>query len=276
MAAKIVVDHVSKYFVQFRGGVFQGFSRRATHALDDVSLTIGDNEFVSIVGPSGCGKTTLLRIIAGLIKPSSGQVVIDGQAVTKPRSGSAMAFQYIGLMPWLTVQENVELALRLRHHRAPSAADADKVRHYLDMVGLSGFEQFHPHQISGGMQQRVGIARALVTEPDVLLMDEPFGALDAQTRLLLQEEFLRLCERYRATVVFITHDVEEAVFLSDRVVALTQRPGQIRSVTNVDIPHPRYEGGARDGERFLELRRKIWEEIRAENVEDRPAERLAS
>jgi NitT/TauT family transport system ATP-binding protein len=265
-AAKISVEHVAKYFVQFRGGVFQGFARRATHALNDVSLTVAANEFVSIVGPSGCGKTTLLRIIAGLAKPSSGQVLIDGQPVVRPRTGSAMVFQYIGLMPWLTIQENVELSLRVRHHRAVSSADRERVAHYLDMVGLTGFEQFYPHQISGGMQQRVGIARALVTEPDVLLMDEPFGALDAQTRLLLQEEFLRLCERYKATVVFITHDVEEAVFLSDRVVAMTQRPGEIRSVTSVDIPHPRYEGGVRDGARFLELRRNIWEEIRAENT----------
>jgi ABC-type nitrate/sulfonate/bicarbonate transport system ATPase subunit len=268
--SKIVVENVSKHYVQFRGGVFQGFSRSATHVLNDVSFSVADNEFVSIVGPSGCGKTTLLRTLAGLIPPSAGGVLIDGEPITRPRAGSAMVFQYIGLMPWLTVEENVQLGIKVRHHRALTKDGVERVRFYLNMVGLDGFGGFYPHQISGGMQQRVGIARALVTEPDVLLMDEPFGALDAQTRLLLQEEFLKLCERYRATVVFVTHDVEEAVFLSDRVIALTQRPGQIHSITKIDLPAVRYEGQVRDSARFLELRRNIWEEVLAQNTE-RPA-----
>jgi NitT/TauT family transport system ATP-binding protein len=265
---KIAISSVAKTFVQHKGSVLTGHVRHATQAIGSVSLSIQQNEFVSIVGPSGCGKTTLLRIIAGLIPATSGQVVIDGSPVRRPRRGSAMVFQYIGLMPWRTIEDNVLLAIRFQHHRSPTREDRELARHYLDLVGLSGFEGFYPHQLSGGMQQRVGIARALATRADVLLMDEPFGALDAQTRLILQDEFLRLCEQYQATVVFITHDIDEAIHLSDRVVTMSQRPGTIKRIIEVDLPKPRYEGDDRENPRFIELRHQIWDELRSENVED--------
>ena len=267
-ADKIVISNVEKTFLRYKGNVLTGYRRQTTRALDPVSFAIGENEFVSIVGPSGCGKTTLLRIIAGLIRPSGGEVRIDGQVIQRPRRGSSMVFQYIGLMPWRTVEDNVLLAIRLQHHRSPTREDRELTRACLEMVGLSGFEHFYPHQLSGGMQQRVGIARGLATRPDVLLMDEPFGALDAQTRLILQEEFLKLCEQYRATVVFITHDIDEAIYLSDRIVTLGHRPGHVKRILDVDLPKPRHAASARADPRFAELRNEIWNDLRHENTED--------
>jgi NitT/TauT family transport system ATP-binding protein len=175
-----------------------------------------------------------------------------------------MVFQYIGLFPWRTVEENVFFSRETQLHRSISAEEKAKARAFLDLVGLSGFEQSFPHQLSGGMQQRVGIARALAVEPDVLLMDEPFGALDAQTRLILQDELLRICGVYRATVVFITHDIEEAIYLADKIVVMSSRPGEIKFVVDVGLPKPRYDHDVRSSPEFLELRSKIWNALRQE------------
>ena len=219
---------------------------------------------MSVLGPSGCGKTTLLRIVAGLIPATSGRVFIDDQPVTGPRPGSGMVFQYIGLFPWRTVEENIFFSKETRFHRSLTRDEKDGARRFVDLVGLSGFEKSFPHQLSGGMQQRVGIARALAVEPDVLLMDEPFGALDAQTRLILQDELLRICSAYKATVMFITHDIEEAIYLSDQIIVMSRRPGEIKFVVDVTLPKPRYEHDVRSSPEFLQLRASIWNALREE------------
>ncbi len=233
-------------------------------ALRDISVDIPEFSFVSVLGPSGCGKTTLLRVAAGLIPPTSGAILIDDKPVTGPRVGSGMVFQYIGLMPWRTIEENVFFAREMQFHRPLTEAEKDKSRAFLKLVGLSGFEKSFPHQLSGGMQQRVGIARALAVEPDVLLMDEPFGALDAQTRLVLQDELLRICGEYRATVMFITHDIDEAIYLSDQVIVMSRRPGQIKFVVDVNLPKPRHEHDVRKSPEFLDLRSRLWDALRDE------------
>jgi NitT/TauT family transport system ATP-binding protein len=210
-----------------------------------------------------------LRIVAGLIPPSSGAVFVDNQPVTGPRRGSGMVFQYIGLFPWRTIEENVFFSREMQFHRPLTRPEKDAARRFVDLVGLSGFEKSFPHQLSGGMQQRVGIARALAVEPDVLLMDEPFGALDAQTRLILQDELLRICAAYKATVMFITHDIEEAIYLSDQVVVMSSRPGRIKFVVDVRLPKPRYEHDVRSSPEFLSLRAMIWNALRDEIQEAR-------
>ena len=188
-------------------------------------------------------------------------MLIDNQPVNGPRPGSGMVFQYIGLFPWRTIEENVFFSRETQLHRAITAQEKDKTRSFLDLVGLKGFEQSFPHQLSGGMQQRVGIARALAVEPDVLLMDEPFGALDAQTRLILQDELLRICSAYKATVVFITHDIEEAIYLSDRVWVLSRRPSQIIQEVPVEFPRPRNQFATRAEARFMAMRNEIYRQI---------------
>jgi NitT/TauT family transport system ATP-binding protein len=225
-------------------------------ALVDVSLDVAPQTFVSIVGSSGCGKTTLLRIVDGLIIPTSGAVWIDGVAVSGPARDRAMVFQDADLLPWRTTLGNVMFGLEV--HGAPRAQCEARARETITRVGLDGFEQHYPGQLSGGMRQRVGLARALSTDPRMLLMDEPFGALDAQTRESMQEELLRLWEQDQKTVVFITHSIDEAVLLSDVVVVMTARPGTIREIIPIDLPRPRWrEEDLRGDPRFAEYRRHI-------------------
>ncbi|HXT87741.1 MAG TPA: ABC transporter ATP-binding protein [Trebonia sp.] len=228
-------------------------------ALDDINLKIRDHEFITIIGPSGCGKTTLLKIIAGLADFGSGQVLVDGKPVTGPGPDRAVVFQGFALMPWADVLHNVTFGLELRG--VPKARRTEIAMELLTMVGLEGFARRLPKELSGGMQQRVGIARALAVNPATLLMDEPFGALDEQARRLLQEELLRIWERDRKTVVFVTHSMEEAVLLADRVILMTPRPGTIKEIVDVNLPRPR----GRDIEKtpeFTALKEYIWDRLR--------------
>ncbi|MHB8618451.1 MAG: ABC transporter ATP-binding protein [Chloroflexota bacterium] len=232
------------------------------HALDAVNLRV-ENEFLSIVGPSGCGKTTVLKLIAGLYPPSRGSISIGGQAVRGPSAAAAMVFQHIGLFPWRTIEANILLGYQLKYRRVDDRA-RQLLKKYVELVGLTGFEKHFPHQLSGGMQQRVGLCRALMVEPQVLLMDEPFGALDAQTRTILQDQLLRLQEYLKATIIFVTHDLEEAIYLSDRVVILSRRPGRIKEVIPVDLPSPRYAHDVKSDARYQLLRRDAWNCLKEE------------
>lgn len=231
-------------------------------ALGGVDFEIRPNEFLSIIGPSGCGKTTLLRIIASLASADQGQVLVDGREVVKPGPERAMVFQAFGLFPWKTVLDNVKFPLTLR--KMPDKEVTERAREQLRKVGLEKFESSHPHQLSGGMQQRVGLARALATEPDILLMDEPFGAIDAQTREFMQEELMKLWAETQKTVVFITHDLDEAVLLSDRILVLSRGPGTVRRVVDVDLPRPRWEYDVRARPAFAEVRNEIWQLLRGD------------
>ena len=234
-------------------------------ALDDFSLKIDGGRFVSVVGPSGCGKTTLLRMAAGLIPSDSGEIRLDGIALQNPSPKMSMVFQGIGLMPWKTIIDNVALGVQLQAHRAKlTHEELQRVEATLALVGLSGFERYYPHQLSGGMQQRVGLARALVRQPEILLMDEPFGALDAQTRTVLQDELLTLWGRVKSTVLFITHDLDEAIYLSDKVVVMGRRPGRIKEVLEVNLPQPRYGYDTRAEKEFARLRSIAWQSIKEE------------
>jgi NitT/TauT family transport system ATP-binding protein len=242
-------------------------------ALKDVTLSINDGEFVTVLGPSGCGKTTLLRMVAGLIRGDSGTINIDGQRVTGPGPERAMVFQSIALMPWGTVLANVAFGLKLRG--VPRSEREAKAMELLDLVGLTGFENRLPGELSGGMQQRVGLARALAVDPKILLMDEPFGALDEQTRRLLQEELLQIWETTRKTVIFITHSMEEAVLLGDRIVLMSPRPGRIVDVLPVPLPRPRaatvdqIEGSAE----FAAITAQLWHRLREMQVFRRSSRR---
>jgi ABC-type nitrate/sulfonate/bicarbonate transport system ATPase subunit len=230
-------------------------------ALYQISLAIRENEFVSLLGPSGCGKTTLIRIIAGLIPADRGEIIVNGQKVTAPGRDRCMVFQQFGLLPWRTVLSNVEFGLEIEG--VPKEERRLAAEKYLELVGLRGFEDYYPHQISGGMQQRVGIARALSKQPDILLMDEPFGAVDAQTREQLQEELLKIWNQTNTTVVFVTHSIDEAIYLSDRVVVMQGRPGRIKEEVAVDLPRPRWEGDVKANPRFAQLRSQLRESLRA-------------
>ena len=232
-------------------------------ALEDISLEVEDREFSVIVGPSGCGKTSLLRLVAGLIQPSEGQIAIDGKPVTRPGKDRGMVFQSYTLFPWLTVQDNVEFGLKI----AGLAADerARIAGRFIAEVGLSGFEKAYPKQLSGGMMQRVALARALACDPEVLLMDEPFGALDSQTRSLMQELLLGIWEHARKTVLFITHDIDEAILLGDRVYVMTARPGRIKERVEIAIPRPRSVDVLTSPE-FIVLKRRIMALIHDEAV----------
>jgi len=221
----------------------------------DINLTFGEREIVTVVGPSGCGKTTLLRCIDGLIPYNEGEIVIDGAKVDSPREGVAMVFQHFGLFPWKTVFNNVAYGLKLAG--TSKAEIDDRVPRFIDLVGLTGFEHAYPYQLSGGMQQRCGLARALATEPSVLLMDEPFAAIDAQTREILQLELLRIWESRPTTMVFITHSIEEAVLMGDRVVVLKGRPSTVFEVIDVGLPHPRSRKTLAEP-RFTEVREHVW------------------
>jgi NitT/TauT family transport system ATP-binding protein len=229
-------------------------------ALTDVSLSIRENEFISIIGPSGCGKTTLLKIIDGLIPHDSGQILINGKRISAPGPDRAVVFQTFALLPWRTVLANVEFSLELR--RIPKEERTSIARDYLKRVGLEDFENHYPHELSGGMQQRAGLARALAVNPTILLMDEPFGSVDAQTRQLLQEELLELWQREQKTVIFITHSMDEAVYLADRVVVMTPRPGRVAEILDVPLPRPRIADVVRRDPKFVELTNYIWDSLK--------------
>jgi NitT/TauT family transport system ATP-binding protein len=229
-------------------------------ALADVNLSVRANEFLSIIGPSGCGKTTLLKLIDGLIPYDSGKIFIDGKQITAPGPDRAVVFQTFALLPWRTVLANVEFSLELRQFSAQQRTEI--ARDCLKRVGLDDFENHYPHELSGGMQQRAGLARALAVNPSILLMDEPFGAVDAQTRQLLQEELLELWQRERKTVIFITHSMDEAVYLSDRVVVMTPRPGRVAEVLDVPLARPRITDNVRRDPNFVELTNYIWDSLK--------------
>jgi NitT/TauT family transport system ATP-binding protein len=227
-------------------------------AIDGINLDIWEGEILCIVGPSGCGKTTLLRIIAGLEKPTSGKVLVDGKTVMGPGSDRAMVFQEYALFPWRTILGNVAFGLEMK--KLSRNEIVEKAEEYIRLVGLSGFEEKYPHQLSGGMMQRAALARALACEPHILLMDEPFGALDAQTRNLMQGELLNIWEKTRKTIIFVTHNVEEAVYIGDRIIILTARPAKIKSIVDVTLRRPR----DRLSPEFINLRRGVLESLREE------------
>jgi NitT/TauT family transport system ATP-binding protein len=230
MSKSIAIEHL---------GVTYKSSRGLYEALRGINLHIDAGEFVCVVGPSGCGKTTLLNVLAGFLPATSGRVLVDGNPVTAPGPDRGVVFQQYAVFPWLTVRENVAFGLKLAANKKPSEEIAKIVDHYIDLVGLQDFQESFPKELSGGMRQRVAIARSYVVDPAVLLMDEPFGALDAQTRQHMQESLLGILAREKRTVVFITHAVEEAVFLADRVVVLGAGPGRVRKVVPVDLPEER-------------------------------------
>lgn len=247
-------------------GVTQEFEKKDGKflALDTVNLNVEQNEFICVVGPSGCGKTTLLNIIAGLCKPTTGTVKVRGELVTGPGKGKGVVFQQYALYPWLTVEKNVEFGMRMKG--VPKAERAEIAKKYIDLVGLSKFAKAYPKELSGGMKQRVAIARAYATAPEVLLMDEPFGALDAQTRAQLQENLLKTWEQERKTCFFITHDVEEAVLLATKIIIMSAGPGHITEIVPVTLPYPRTQQIKLTSE-FNELKNQIWNKVYREYLE---------
>ena len=263
--SELVIDNVSR--------IFPGARRRApTRALEPTNLTIPDNDFVTIIGPSGCGKSTLLRLVAGLDQPTTGRILLNGIPVSEPGPDRGMVFQSYTLFPWLTVADNI--AFGLREKGTPAHRRTAIVREWLVRVDLVSFEHHYPKQLSGGMQQRTAIARALANDPAILLLDEPFGALDNQTRALMQELLLDIWERERKTVLFVTHDIEEAIFLASRVVVMTARPGRIKADVRIDLPHPR-RYTIKTSPEFSALKARLTEEIRAEVVLADTADRMS-
>lgn len=253
MTAKISIREVKKYF-----------RAKSQHvlALQDIQLDVKQGEFMVIVGPSGCGKSTLLDLLAGLTKPSSGEILLDGKAINGPDLDRGIVFQQYALFPWKTALENVEFGLEAkgvgRKQRRKIALD------YIQLVGLSGFENRYPHELSGGMKQRIAIARSLAYDPEVLLMDEPFAALDAQTRETLQSELLRIWEATKKTIIFITHGIEEAVYLGQRVAVMTSRPGRIKEVIDIPFQERTSEEDLRSHPEFVKLRHQIWDLLKDE------------
>ncbi|MCL4296894.1 MAG: ABC transporter ATP-binding protein [Anaerolineae bacterium] len=231
-------------------------------ALWDFNLRVPAGEFLVVVGPSGCGKTTFINVVVGLIKASKGKVLCGGKEVTGPGSDRAMVFQDYALMPWRTIKKNVEFGLELQGRL--NGETRKNVDHYIKLVGLKGFEENLPHELSGGMRQRVGLARALATEPKVLAMDEPFGALDAMTREVMQAEFEKILSKTKQTVIFITHSIDEAITMGDRIVVMTAGPGRSKAIIDVDIPRPRWAIDVREHPHYRELRHEIWQMLKSE------------
>lgn len=255
---------------------YRGQDGSQVQALHSVDLHVRDNEFLTVLGPSGCGKTTMLKMIAGLITQDAGSIAIDGVEVRGPGPERAMVFQNFALLPWATVLENVAFGLQMRG--VAKAERHERARELVATVGLAGFESKRPGELSGGMQQRVGLARALAVQPGVLLMDEPFGAVDEQTRRLLQEELLAIWEKNRVTVVFITHSMEEAVLLGDRVVLMSARPGQIAEIVDVPLERPRSSdvGGLERSREYTEITAHLWDRLRDMHEEHGRVEGAAS
>ena len=254
MQKGIVIDHIHMTYT----GIAGSFT-----ALKDINLTIDPREFICIVGPSGCGKTTLLNILAGFIEPTSGHVYIDDREIKEPGPDRGVVFQQYAVFPWLTVRQNVEFGCSLRANRRSSDETCRIIDRFVELVGLKNFEDSYPKELSGGMKQRVAIARAYAVNPDVLLMDEPFGALDAQTRQFMQESLLKILDQEKKTVFFVTHGVEEATFLASRVVIMSTNPGRIREVIPVEIPYPR-EAGMKTTPEFIRIRADIEKIVREE------------
>ena len=253
-ASKLVVLNLRKSFRSQR-------SAEPIQVFDDISFEVRPSEFISLVGPSGCGKTTFLRILDGLIPRDEGEILLDGRAVIKPGPDKGFVFQDSSLLLWRTVIDNIILGLELQGANKKEARK--KADDYIALVGLKGFEQHYPHELSGGMQQRVNLARALIVDPEILLMDEPFASLDAQTREIMQAELLKMWRQTRKTVIFVTHQIEEAVYLSDRVVVFSARPAKIREIVKVDLPRPRSLAVKRS-QKFLELADHVWGLIQQE------------
>ncbi|HWR42639.1 ABC transporter ATP-binding protein [Sporomusa sp.] len=230
-------------------------------AIKHLDLTVKQGEFLAIVGPSGCGKSTFLDMVAGLAQPSSGEIFIDGKLITGPALDRGIVMQGYALFPWRTVRKNVEFGLEIK--KVPQKDRKEISQRYIELVGLTNFEDRYPHELSGGMKQRVAIARALAYDPEVLLMDEPFAAVDAQTREVLQEELLRIWEKTKKTIIFVTHGIDEAVFLADRVAVMTANPGTIKEIVNINLPRPR--DGIRSSADFGWVRHKIWELLQNEH-----------
>jgi NitT/TauT family transport system ATP-binding protein len=263
-AAKLSIRHLSK---SYRKG------DQSVEALRDLNIDIADGEFVSIVGASGCGKTTLLRMLDGLIAPSSGTITLDERPIDGPGFGRAFVFQQDRLLPWRNVLTNVMLGTEIQGHKG--GTDRARAMKFIELVGLGGFEKHYPHELSGGMRQRVNLARALTSEPDVLLLDEPFASLDAQTREIMQAELLRVWRETRKTAIFVTHQIDEAVYLSDRVVVLTVRPGRIKEIVKIDLPRPR-ELAVKRTPAFVEYTSHIWHLIEEEVQESIGLEKAAA
>ena len=257
MAQKLQISHLGKSFGELR-------------ALQDINLVVERGEFIAVVGPSGCGKTTFLRIVAGLEPASSGEVNLDGRAVTGPGGDRGFVFQTDNLLPWRTVFANAIIGREIAGQ--VGAAERQRTMELLKLVGLEGFESYHPRQLSGGMRQRVNLARALAIDPEILLMDEPFSALDAQTREIMQTELMRIWEAGRKTVLFVTHQIDEAVFLSDRVLVFARRPGRLRESVLIELPRPRSLAIKRTSE-FVRYVDHIWrlieDDVRASVIEEK-------
>ena len=232
----------------------------AVIALDNVSLEIDDHAFCAILGHSGCGKTTLLSMAAGFERPTFGEIRMGGQAITRPGWQNTIVFQDYALFPWMTVEDNIGFGPQMKH--MPKHKVREAVRRHVDLVGLAGFERKFPHQLSGGMRQRVAIARALAVQPEILLMDEPFGALDAQTRTMMQDELVRIWQREPKTVMLVTHSIDEAIKLADRIVVMTRRPGRVKANLEIDLPRPRDE----DDPRYRALKRQLRDLIHDEQA----------
>ena len=247
------IQGVSRTFTSHKGS--------QTQALLPVDFEVRENDFVTILGPSGCGKSTMLRIVAGLDFPTTGQVLLDGQAIDGPCADRGRVFQSYTLFPWLTVAQNIRFGLREKG--VSEAVQKERSDYFIAKVGLRGFENHFPKQLSGGMQQRTAIARALANDPKILLMDEPFGALDNQTRVVMQELLLGIWEAERKTVMFVTHDIDEAIFMANRVAVFSARPGRIKADIPVNLPHPRHYT-VKTSPEFMELKARLTEEIRAE------------
>ncbi|MCL1632136.1 ABC transporter ATP-binding protein [Sporolactobacillus sp. CPB3-1] len=251
---KLVISNLSKTFKQ---------KGRTIQALNNINLEVKDKEFISILGASGCGKSTLLRIIGGLETPSEGTVLINGSEIAEPGADRGMVFQSYTLFPWLTVQKNIEFGLR---EKGIAAAKREKIaKEYIETVGLKGFEYAYPKALSGGMKQRVAIARALANDPEVILLDEPFGALDMQTRSLMQELLLNVWQKSQKTVILVTHDIDEAIFMADRVVIMESRPGKIKEIIPIEFPRPR-DYHVKTSEQFLDYKAQAVELIRSETL----------
>ena len=240
-----------------------GRGKKAVTAVEDFNLLVKAREVVTLVGPSGCGKSTVLNMVAGFMSPSSGQIFLEGKPVTTVEPQCGMIFQTYALFPWMTVQENVEFGPRV--NRLPKEKRLKRARRYIEMVGLDGFEYAYPNQLSGGMRQRVALCRALANEPEVLLCDEPFAALDAMTRQVMQEELLRIVDQSGQTVLFITHSIDEALILSDRIVVMSARPGRVKDVIDNHLPRPRHVD-VQLGDEFLRMKRRIWKLVEEEVV----------
>uniref|UniRef100_UPI003F4F4A13 ABC transporter ATP-binding protein n=1 Tax=Caballeronia sp. LjRoot34 TaxID=3342325 RepID=UPI003F4F4A13 len=259
---KIVAEHLGLTYVD-QGTPGQA---RRNAVLQDFNLSVREGEFLSVLGPSGCGKSSLLNILAGLVPQTTGDVRIDGQILSGVSRKLGVVFQGYALFPWRTVIENVEIGLEIRDVKR--AQRREQAAHFLSLVGLQAYGNHYPHQLSGGMRQRAAIARALAYGPEVLLMDEPFGALDAQTRETLQSELLTIWEKSAKTVVFITHSIDEAIFLSDRVAIMTRGPGRVKAIIDIPLPRPR-DDTVRNSAQFLELRQRAWALLKTEVAETR-------